>query len=93
MTHQSLWVNMREQYYRQDPTRLEPMIRLHDAIVHAVADRDAGRAMRLVEEHYDIQIEQHYHQPPERPDALKTGRPATAEARRAAERRRQTVHR
>lgn len=61
MTHQSLWLNMREQFYRQDPKRLEPMIRLHEAIVDAILARDARMAVLRVEEHYDIQIEQHYH--------------------------------
>jgi DNA-binding GntR family transcriptional regulator len=65
MTHQPLWLNMREQYYRQDSKRLKPMIRLHEAIVDAIVARDARMAVLRVEEHYDIQIEQHY-QPSDR---------------------------
>jgi len=61
MTHQSLWVHMREQYYRQDMNRLEPMIKLHDDIVKAIERRDSKNAIKLIEKHYDIQIEQHYH--------------------------------
>ncbi len=61
MTHQSLWVHMREQYYRQDMSRLEPMIKLHDDIVKAIENRDSRNAIKLIEKHYDIQIEQHYH--------------------------------
>ena len=61
MTHQSLWVHMREQYYRQDMSRLEPMIKLHDDIVKAIENRDSENAIKLIEKHYDIQIEQHYH--------------------------------
>ena len=61
MTHQSLWVHMREQYYRQDASRLTPMIKLHDQIVTAIVKRDSGKAIQLIESHYDIQIEQHYH--------------------------------
>jgi GntR family transcriptional repressor for pyruvate dehydrogenase complex len=60
MTHQSLWVHMREQFYRQDPKRVEPMIKLHDDIVKAIEARQAQKAMELVEAHYNIQIQQHY---------------------------------
>lgn len=74
MTHQSLWVNMREQYYRQDAARLEPMIRLHDEITKAIERRDSEKAIRLVEEHYDVQIEQHYTEPLDWTDAKGNGR-------------------
>jgi DNA-binding FadR family transcriptional regulator len=60
MTHQSLWVHMREQYYRQDNRRVEPMIQLHDDIVRAIENRDSKKAIELIEKHYDIQLEQHY---------------------------------
>ena len=44
MTHQSLWLSMREQYYRQDPARLAP----HDppARRHGPGDRSARRPRR-----------------------------------------------
>ncbi|UCD78875.1 MAG: FadR family transcriptional regulator [Desulfobacterales bacterium] len=61
MTHQSLWVHMREQYYRQDNRRIEPMIKLHDDIVKAIENRNSQKAIELIEKHYDIQIDQHYH--------------------------------
>jgi GntR family transcriptional repressor for pyruvate dehydrogenase complex len=61
MTHQSLWVHMREQFYRQDNRRIEPMIKLHDDIVRAIENRNSNNAIELIEKHYDIQIEQHYH--------------------------------
>ncbi len=60
MTHQSLWIHMREQFYKQDQNRLEPMVKLHDDIVKAIENRDSEQAIALIEEHYDIQIEQHY---------------------------------
>jgi GntR family transcriptional repressor for pyruvate dehydrogenase complex len=60
MTHQSLWVHMREQFYQQDISRLEPMIKLHDDIVKAIEKRDSEKAIALIEKHYDVQIEQHY---------------------------------
>jgi GntR family transcriptional repressor for pyruvate dehydrogenase complex len=93
MTHQSLWVNMREQYYRQDAARLEPMIRLHDDIVRAIERRDSENAIRLVEKHYDIQIEQHYTEPLERSDIRSTGRGANQKRRRPVDRPRETIHR
>lgn len=60
MTHQSLWVHMREQFYQQDINRLKPMIQLHDDIVDAIENRDSEKAIALIEKHYDVQIEQHY---------------------------------
>jgi GntR family transcriptional repressor for pyruvate dehydrogenase complex len=60
MTHQSLWVHMREQFYQQDINRLKPMIQLHEDIVTAIENRDSENAIALIEKHYDIQIEQHY---------------------------------
>jgi DNA-binding GntR family transcriptional regulator len=93
MTHQSLWVNMREQYYRQDAARLEPMIRLHNEIAKAIVRRDSEKAIRLVEQHYDIQIEQHYTEPLDRPDATGNGRLAPLKGRRTVDRPRETIHR
>ena len=51
---------MREQFYRLDRGRLEPMIKLHDDIVTAIERRDSEKAIKLIEKHYDVQIEQHY---------------------------------
>ncbi len=93
MTHQSLWLSMREQYYRQDPARLAPMIRLHDAMVQAIAARDALGAIRLVQEHYDVQIEQHYTEPTDRGDAARNGKTARVKATPAGDRPRKTIHR
>lgn len=67
MAHQPLWVYMREQYYRQDGSRIEPMIKLHADIVKAIEERDSQRAIRLVEEHFDIQLKQHYEEIAENP--------------------------
>jgi DNA-binding GntR family transcriptional regulator len=41
--------------------RLEPMITLHDDIVKAIENRNSEKVIKLIEKHYDIQIEQHYH--------------------------------
>lgn len=93
MTHQSLWLSMREQYYRQDPARLLPMIRLHDAMVQAIAARDALGVIRLVQEHYDVQIEQHYTEPADRGDAARNVKTARVNATPAGDRPRKTLHR
>lgn len=93
MTHQPLWLNMREQYYRQDAARLEPMIRLHDEIVRAIEGRDSEKAIRLVEEHYDIQIAQHYTEPSDRAEAKGDGKLTAFRGRVTIERPRATIHR
>jgi DNA-binding FadR family transcriptional regulator len=72
MTHQSLWVHMREQFYRQDNRRIQPMIKLHDDIVKAIESRNSKKAVEFIERHYDIQIEQHYQDIGE-PDDAKAG--------------------
>jgi DNA-binding GntR family transcriptional regulator len=93
MTHQSLWVNMREQYYRQDAARLGPMIRLHDKIVRAIERRDFEDAARRVEEHYDIQIEQHYNEPLDRTELRRQGTLVHRKGRLSNRRPRDTFHR
>ena len=93
MTHQSLWLSMREQYYRQDPARLAPMIRLHDAMVTAIAARDALGAIRLVQEHYDVQIEQHYTEPADRGEAARNVKTARVNATPTGDRPRKALHR
>jgi GntR family transcriptional repressor for pyruvate dehydrogenase complex len=71
MAHQPLWVYMREQYYRQDGNRIGPMVQLHADIVKAIEERDSQRAIQLVEEHFDIQLRQHYEDSGENPDPEK----------------------
>lgn len=60
MTGQPLWVSMRREYFLKDPTRIELMIDVHDRIMRAVMERDVERAMKELELHYDMQIEQIY---------------------------------
>ncbi|MHB8769915.1 MAG: FadR/GntR family transcriptional regulator [Syntrophales bacterium] len=62
MTIQPLWINMRRNYFLKDPSRIELMLDVHDRIVQAICARDADRAVRELETHYDIQIEQIYDQ-------------------------------
>ena len=51
---------MRRNYFLKDPSRIELMLDVHDRIVQAICSRDADRAVRALEAHYDIQIEQIY---------------------------------
>jgi GntR family transcriptional repressor for pyruvate dehydrogenase complex len=62
MTIQPLWVNMRRDYFLKDPSRIELMLEIHDRIMRAITDRDMDRAIRELEIHYDMQIEQIYGQ-------------------------------
>jgi GntR family transcriptional repressor for pyruvate dehydrogenase complex len=62
LTIQPLWINMRREYFRNDPARIELMLDIHDRIVKAISNRDAARTIRELEIHFDIQIEQIYNQ-------------------------------
>jgi GntR family transcriptional repressor for pyruvate dehydrogenase complex len=62
MTVQPLWTNMRREYFNKDPKRIDLMLQIHDRILKAIVQRDADRATRELEIHYDIQIEQIYEQ-------------------------------
>ncbi len=74
MTIQPLWVNMRRNYFLKDPSRIELMLDIHDRIVKAVVERDANRAIRELEIHYDMQIEQIYGQSDESNNEQPAGR-------------------
>jgi GntR family transcriptional repressor for pyruvate dehydrogenase complex len=62
MTIQPLWISMRRNYFLKDPSRIELMLDIHDRIMQAICARDADRAIRELENHYDMQIEQIYGQ-------------------------------
>ena len=62
MTIQPLWINMRRNYFLKDPSRIELMLDIHDRIMQAICARDVDRAVRELEIHYDVQIEQIYGQ-------------------------------
>ena len=62
MTIQPLWINMRRNYFLKDPSRIELMLDIHNRIVQAICARDVERAIREVEIHYDMQIDQIYDQ-------------------------------
>ena len=49
-------------YFLKDPSRIELMLDIHDRIMQAICARDADRAIRELEIHYDMQIEQIYEQ-------------------------------
>jgi len=62
LTIQPLWINMRREYFRNNPSRIELMLDIHDRIVKAITERNAGKAIHELEHHFDIQIEQIYNQ-------------------------------
>jgi GntR family transcriptional regulator, transcriptional repressor for pyruvate dehydrogenase complex len=62
LTIQPLWINMRRQYFQEDPSRIELMLDIHDRIVKAISSRDTEKTIRELEIHFDIQIEQVYNQ-------------------------------
>jgi len=62
LTIQPLWINMRREYFRNDPSRIELMLGIHDRIVKAITERNTEKAIRELEHHFDIQIEQIYNQ-------------------------------
>jgi GntR family transcriptional repressor for pyruvate dehydrogenase complex len=62
LTIQPLWINMRREYFRNDPSRIELMLNIHDRIVKAITERNPEKATHELEHHFDIQIEQIYHQ-------------------------------
>ncbi|MDI6725431.1 MAG: FadR/GntR family transcriptional regulator [Smithellaceae bacterium] len=60
LTMQPLWISLRRDYYRNDPVRFSLMLDVHDRIVKAICRRDADSAVRELEYHFDVQIEQIY---------------------------------
>ena len=62
MTIQPLWISMRRNYFLGDPSRIELMLDIHDRIVKALSERDTDKAIREIEFHYDMQIDQIYNQ-------------------------------
>ena len=60
LNQQPLFLNMREAYLNADPPRIELMLELHANIVKAIEDRNSNLAIHWVEEHFDVNIRQHY---------------------------------
>lgn len=57
---QPLWVNMRLEYFRKDPSRIDQMLDIHDQIMKAILERNTEQAIRALETHFDLLIEQIY---------------------------------
>ena len=60
LNQQPLFLNMREAYLYANPLRIELMLELHANIVKAIEDRNSKLAIQGVEEHFDVNIRQHY---------------------------------
>ncbi|MEW6333388.1 MAG: FadR/GntR family transcriptional regulator [Thermodesulfobacteriota bacterium] len=62
MTIQPLWTKMRRDYFLKDLSRMDLMLDIHNRITIAIVERDKERAIRELEIHYDMQLEQIYGQ-------------------------------
>lgn len=62
MVIQPLWMTMRRDYFLTDNSRIEQMLDIHERILEALCARDADRAIREIEYHYEMQIDQIYNQ-------------------------------
>jgi GntR family transcriptional regulator, transcriptional repressor for pyruvate dehydrogenase complex len=57
---QPLWVNMRKAYYKEDPSRIDQMLEVHNDIVNAIIERDAEKAVHALEADFDHVLQQLY---------------------------------
>jgi len=57
---QPLWINMRLEYFRRDPDRINLMLEVHNRIMQAILERNTEQAIRALENHFDLLIEQIY---------------------------------
>jgi len=60
ITSSPLWLSMREGYFNEDPRRIQPILALHGDIVRAIEARDSEAAVRLMKEHFDLNLAQCY---------------------------------
>ena len=51
---------MRQGFFNEDPARIEPILELHAGIVRAIESRNALEAVRLMELHFDLNLQQRY---------------------------------
>ncbi|MEJ5357160.1 MAG: FadR/GntR family transcriptional regulator [Desulfobacterales bacterium] len=61
-SQQPLSLNMRKRFYEQDEKRIDQMLRNHQQIVQALVERDLPRMIALMEEHFDLLIQQLYNE-------------------------------
>jgi len=57
---QPLWVNMRKAYYERNPSHIDEMLDVHNAIVNAIIDRDVEKAVQAIEADFDHVLKQLY---------------------------------
>ncbi len=59
-SQQPLSLNMRTRYYEQDEQRIDRMLKNHQEILQALIERDLSKMITVLEEHYDLLIQQLY---------------------------------
>lgn len=62
ITDQPLWPRMRELYLEKNPAQVEQTLNIHNRLIKAVQERDSYAAILVVEEHFNLLIEQLYNQ-------------------------------
>lgn len=60
ITDQPLWPRMRELYLEKNPTQVEQTLNIHNRLIKAVQERNSYEAILVVEEHFNLLIEQLY---------------------------------
>lgn len=62
ITDQPLWPRMRELYLEKNPVQVEQTLNIHNRLIKAVQERNSYEAILVVEEHFNLLIEQLYNQ-------------------------------
>lgn len=60
ITDQPLWPRMRELYLEKNPAQVEQTINIHSRLIKAVQERNSYEAILVIEEHFNLLIEQLY---------------------------------
>ncbi len=60
ITDQPLWPRMRELYLEKNPAQVEQTLNIHTRLIKAVQERNSYEAILVIEEHFNLLIEQLY---------------------------------
>jgi GntR family transcriptional repressor for pyruvate dehydrogenase complex len=60
ITDQPLWPRMRELYLEKNPAQVERTLNIHSRLIKAVQERNSYEAILVIEEHFNLLIEQLY---------------------------------
>jgi GntR family transcriptional repressor for pyruvate dehydrogenase complex len=59
-TNQPLWIKMRRAFHDEDPERTKKLLEMHNDLVKAIMERDSAKATLLLEEHFDMLLNEIY---------------------------------